>query len=113
LTELPRVPRFLRGIISLRGQVVPVIDVRMRMGLPAVEPTRASRILIVESGQRFGLIVDRVAKVVRLTHAQVESAPMAGSGSEFLAEVARADDDLIALLDVAALTRLSLEGAGR
>jgi purine-binding chemotaxis protein CheW len=111
ITELPRVPAFLRGIISLRGAVVPIIDLRLRMGLPRVEPTRASRILVVEQGeQRFGLIVDRVAKVLRLSHAQVESTPMAGTGSEFLAEVARADDDLIALLDAGALTRFSLEG---
>ncbi len=111
ITELPRVPAFLRGIISLRGAVVPVIDLRLRMRLPAAEPTRASRILVVEhQEQRFGLIVDRVTRVARLTHAQIEVAPMGGTGSEFLAEVARADGELIALLDVAAVVQFSLEG---
>lgn len=112
ITELPRVPGFLRGIISLRGAVVPVIDLRLRMRLPPAAPTRASRILVVEhQDQRFGLIVDRVSRVVRLTHAQIEAAPLAGAGSEFLAEVARADGELIALLDVGAVVGFSLEGA--
>jgi len=112
ITELPRVPRFLLGIISLRGAVVPVLDLRLRMGLPPVAPTRASRILVVEvDAQRYGLVVDRVDGVARLRNAQIESAPLGGAGSEFLAAVARVEADLIALLDPAAVVRFSLEVA--
>ncbi len=120
ITELPRVPRFLRGIITLRGTVIPILDLRLRLGMaadPAAQPIsdRHRRILIVDhAGEPFGLIVDHVSRVVRLVEAQVETAPLPGGiESDFLAGVARVDDDLIVLLDLAAVVRFSLEGSSR
>jgi purine-binding chemotaxis protein CheW len=114
LTELPRVPAFLRGIIALRGVVVPVLDLRRRMRMPPRESSalgdRAARILIVESqGEPFGLIVDRVVRVERLDNEQIEGAPLPGGiASEFVSGVARADDDLIVLLELSAVVSFDL-----
>lgn len=109
LTELPRVPPFLRGIIALRGVVVPILDLRRRMRMPPRQPDargdRACRILIVDhGGEPFGLIVDRVVRVERLDNAQIESAPLPGGiASEYIAGVARAEGELIVLLELAAV----------
>lgn len=114
MTEVPRVPAFLPGIISIRGTVVPVLDLRVRIGLPAEDMSRSSRILIVElDDERFGLIVDEVHKVVRMLNSQIETAPLPGGiESDFLAGVARADGQLIVLLDVASVVTFSLERRG-
>jgi purine-binding chemotaxis protein CheW len=107
ITELPRVPSFLRGIIALRGVVVPVLDLRRRMGMAPQESSvlgdRAKRI-VDSQGEPFGLIVDRVVRVERLDNAQVETAPLPGGiASEYVSGVARVDDDLVVLLELAAV----------
>jgi purine-binding chemotaxis protein CheW len=124
ITELPRVPRFLRGIITLRGTVVPVLDLRLRLGLPeraaaaagaGRDPDRDRRILVVDhQGEPFGLIVDRVLRVVRMVDDQIESAPLPGGiESEFLAGVARVEGELIVLVALGAVVTFSLEGSSR
>ncbi len=68
ITPIPRVPDQIRGVISLRGEIVQVIDVRRRLGMPPGEPTRASRILLVRGGDgtAAGLLVDAVTEVLRV-----------------------------------------------
>ena len=68
ITPIPRVPEEIRGVISLRGEIVQVIDVRRRLGMPPGEPTRASRILLVRGadGTAAGLLVDAVTEVLRV-----------------------------------------------
>lgn len=76
MTLVPRSPRYLAGLISLRGTMVPVIDLRHRLGLDAAPLTRQSRIVVCESaGQPVGFIVDRIHKVVDMTDADLQSAP--------------------------------------
>src|SRR5438874_4320237 len=59
VTRVPRAPSFVEGVINLRGKVIPVVDLRRRFGLPTVEHTRATRIVVVEIGaQVVGIIVD-------------------------------------------------------
>lgn len=111
ITELPRVPPFLLGVISLRGRVISIIDLRVRMHMPSGEATRGSRILIVEHDEEpFGLLVDRVIKVDRMSARQVEPAPE-GLVSEFVTGVARTGGELVVLLDLAAVVGFSLEVA--
>lgn len=109
VTEVPRTPRFLRGIITLRGTVVPIIDLRQRMGIAPVEPTRSSRILIADhGGEPFGLIVDEVNRVVRMTNEQIEASPLPGGiDSEYISGLARVDGELIVLLQLAAVVTFS------
>ena len=115
ITELPRVPAFLKGIITLRGTVIPIIDLRQRMAMVAEDHSRNTRILVVShDDEPFGLIVDQVQRVVRMVEAQVENAPLPGGiESDFLAGVARVDNELIVLLDLAAVVSFSIDGASR
>lgn len=68
ITPVPRVPTAVRGVISLRGEIVQVIDLRRRLGLAAAEPTGRQRIVVLhgEDGQLSGLLVDRVSEVLRV-----------------------------------------------
>ena len=76
ITEVPRTPRFLLGVISVRGAIIPVLDLRRRLGFPPAEPGRAARIVIVEVGaQRFGLRVEDVVALERFRAVDIEPAP--------------------------------------
>jgi len=76
VTPVPRAPAFVEGVVRLRGEVVPVVDVRKRFGLPATPPTRKSKYLIVTvAGRRLGLVVDEVCEVLRLARADIRPAP--------------------------------------
>jgi purine-binding chemotaxis protein CheW len=92
VTEVPRAPAFVPGIISVRGTIVPVVDLRLRLHLPAPEPGPAARILIVtRQDEPTGLVVDEVVHVVRLHAEDIEPPPAAvgGSSSEFIAGIGR------------------------
>lgn len=81
VTEIPRVPDFILGVISLRGIIVPVYDLKRRLRLGSVELTPASRIVVCEDGERSaGLLVDSITQVVRLPAASVEPPPMVLTG---------------------------------
>jgi purine-binding chemotaxis protein CheW len=92
ITEVPRAPRFLLGIITVRGLVMPVIDLRLRLRLDAAPTRRSARILVVlHKGERFGIVVDQVCDVVRFADAQIEPPPpsLAPSEAPFLAGIGR------------------------
>ena len=116
-TEVPRAPDYLLGIVSLRGQIVPLIDLRLRLGLPATPPTRATRILVVDqAGESFGLLVDSVRQVVRLRDDEMETRPpaLAGRESEFIAGIARPrQGGMLILLGVDAVLKLQLAARER
>jgi purine-binding chemotaxis protein CheW len=105
ITEVPRAPREVAGILSLRGEVVPVIDPRVRLDLPASAPTRAARVVIVDPGDGpCALLVDEVTGVHHLGSSDVEPVPRGvASDPELLTGVARVGDLLLVLLDLPAL----------
>jgi purine-binding chemotaxis protein CheW len=118
ITEVPRVPRFLIGILSVRGVVIPVLDLRLRLGLDATPPTRAARILVVvHNGEPFGLLVDSVAGVARLRESEIEPVPptLAGGDTAFLAGIGRLRDArrgrIVILLDLAQVLAFEVGGA--
>jgi purine-binding chemotaxis protein CheW len=82
VTPIPRVPAALRGVISLRGEVIEVVDLRLQLGLPAAEPTRASRIIVLhgDDGRMSGLLVDAVTDVLRVTEEAIRSDVQGESG---------------------------------
>lgn len=81
ITRVPRTPPFVVGVFRLRGEVIPLLDVRERLGLPAVESGRRTRFLVVHvAGQRVGLVVDEVCEVVRLTRREIRPAPPLAEG---------------------------------
>ena len=83
ITEVPRAPRFLLGVVTVRGLVLPVVDVRLRLRLDVRPLERAARILVVmHKGERYGLLVDEVRGVVRFADSQIEPPPPSLSPSE-------------------------------
>jgi purine-binding chemotaxis protein CheW len=76
ITPVPRAPAFVEGVVRLRGEVIPVVDVRKRFGLPASPATRKTKFLVVHvAGRRLGLVVDEVCEVVRLGREEIRPAP--------------------------------------
>jgi purine-binding chemotaxis protein CheW len=76
ITPVPRAPAFVEGVVRLRGEVIPVLDVRKRLGVPARGPTRKTRFLIANVARhRIGLVVDEVCEVLRLPRADIRAAP--------------------------------------
>lgn len=108
VTRMPRTPDFIRGVVNLRGKVVPVMDLRMRFGMPAVADTEKTCIVVVtvphESGRPTiaGLIVDSVSEVVDIDGAVIEAPPDFGHQNDagFINGLAKIDEQVVILLDV-------------
>ncbi len=109
ITEVPRAPGHVLGVVTVRGEVVAVVDPRRRLGLPCASLGEGEgKVVIVDAGEgSCGLLVDRVASVVRLRPGSIEPCPqgIAGQRSEFLAGIGRDGDRLFTLVDLAALLR--------
>lgn len=102
-TKVPNAPEFVEGVINLRGQIIPVIDMRKRFGLASATRDQHTRIIVVEiQSLRAGFIVDAVSEVLRIPAGTVEPAPpmVAGIDSEFIRGVGKLDDRLLILLDL-------------
>ncbi|MDH4273474.1 MAG: chemotaxis protein CheW [Gammaproteobacteria bacterium] len=106
LTDIAPVPGaadYVLGIINLRGNVVTVIDTRKRFGLPPVENTDSSRIVIVEVGNHvLGMLVDGVAEVIDVEASSIDTPPSLGGddNSRYILGVASRQDELLILVDV-------------
>ena len=121
LTEVPRMPGYLLGLLSVRGVVVPVLDLRLRLGLAAAAQDRATRIVVVaHDGERIGLLVDEVQTVLRLEERAIGPAPTLGSrqgGGQFVSAVGRFSEQgtgrsrVVVLLDLGAV--IALDKAAR
>ena len=104
VTHVPRAPQFMEGVINLRGQLIPIIDLRARFGMPRAEHTKNTRIVVTEIGaKRVGMVVDSVSEVLRLPTDQIEDAPemITGVDTEYIRGVGKIEDRLIILLDLA------------
>jgi purine-binding chemotaxis protein CheW len=102
-TEIPRSPEFILGIISLRGVVVPVFDLRCRLNLGAAEITTNSRIVVCQSGDvTVGLLVDNINQVVNLDKDEVEPPPgvLSGLDREMVFGIGRYQDRMVILLQL-------------
>jgi purine-binding chemotaxis protein CheW len=123
VTPMPKAPRFLEGVIELRGAILPVIDVRKRFDLSASPATRATKFLIVSvdlSDVRIivGLVVDRVSEPLRLPKGEIKPAPQLSTAERaFFTGVVHHNGRMLMVLDVDALLssaeKLQLSGMGR
>jgi purine-binding chemotaxis protein CheW len=103
ITHVPRAPRFMEGVINLRGQLIPIIDLRTRFGMERSERTKNTRIVVTEIGnKRIGMVVDSVSEVLRIPVEQIEDAPdlVAGVDTEYIRGVGKMGDRLIIMLDL-------------
>ena len=103
IAPVPGAPNYVLGIINLRGNVVTVIDTRLRFGLQTTEVTDNTRIVIIESEKQvIGILVDSVAEVVYLKTSEIDSAPNVGTdeSARFIQGVSNRDDELLILVDL-------------
>jgi len=106
LTKVPQTPDFMRGVINLRGSVVPVVDMRLKFGLPMTQRTVNTCIIIVEvdlNGEKtvLGALADSVREVINLNAGDIEPAPKIGTklNTEFIKGMGKAEEKFIILLD--------------
>ncbi len=103
VTRVPKAPAFVEGVINLRGQVIPVIDLRKRIGMAPAEHDKATRIMVVQIDRKIvGFVVDAVGEIRRIPSRVVEPPPpiVAGIDSEYIRGVGKLDDRLLILLDL-------------
>lgn len=103
ITRVPKVAPYIKGVINVRGEVIPVMNIRTKMGLPEAEYTKDTRIVIVKSEQQgfVGLIVDAVREVVTLEVDNIEKMSYDKTGKDmFVTGVGKHQGGLISLLDL-------------
>lgn len=104
ITRVPNVPAYIKGVINLRGEVVPVVSLRLKMGLAEDEITKLTRIIIIklENGEVIGVLVDAVKEVVTLDTREIEKVSY-DSGEEktnFISGIGKDKGELISLFDL-------------
>ena len=102
ITRVPRMPEFVRGVINLRGKVIPITDLRRKFSM-AHDGSADSCIIVVQMrGLQTGIVVDRVSEVVAIAEADIEDAPSFGAGihTEFLLGIGKAGGRVKLLLDI-------------
>jgi len=107
ITRVPRTPEFIKGVINLRGQVIPIIDLRMRFEMPVVEYDERACVIVVEipggkSLLAIGLIVDSVNEVLPIDRSKIDPTPSFGEkvSTEFIKGIARVGDGVLTILDI-------------
>lgn len=110
ITRVPSTPSFIRGVINLRGSVLPVIDLRTRLGLTENALTEAARIIVVLVNDGIvGFIVDEVVEVTTIYTQDVEAAQTLSSGlsADFITGIAKADNRLYIMLNPDAIVNIA------
>ena len=108
VTEIPMMPGFIRGVINLRGAVVPVVDLSCRFGGKASEVARRTCIIIIEmtegdTKQDLGVMVDAVSEVLEIAQSEIEPAPSFGAKirTDFISGMGKVNGKFVIILDVA------------
>jgi purine-binding chemotaxis protein CheW len=116
ITRLPNTPFFIRGVINLRGNVIPVIDVRLRFGFAKGNITDLTRVIVIDTGgKQIGLLVDSVYQVVRIPSAQIDPPTeiITGVSEKFIFGIGRFHERLVILLKMSYLVFLEEKDAFR
>lgn len=103
ITRVPKMPDFVRGVVNLRGKVIPVIDLRIKFGMDALEDTEETCIIVVDFGDMLmGTVVDRVSEVLDISSDNIEPPPEFGVGvdTDFILGIGKAKGKVIILLDI-------------
>jgi purine-binding chemotaxis protein CheW len=110
ITKVPNTPDFIEGVINLRGRIIPVLDLRVKLGLMKLEHNKNTRIVVVElKEQTVGFIVDEVSEVLRIPKNITEAPPamIGGIDSEYITSIGKLEDRLLILLDLEKILSLS------
>ena len=103
ITPVPRTPEFMRGVVNLRGKVIPVVDLRLKFGMEAAEQTDETCIIVVQArGMEMGIVVDRVSEVLNIAADDIEDAPAFGHdvNTDYILGIGKSDGRVKLLLDI-------------
>ncbi len=102
VTRVPRTPDFILGVINLRGKVIPVVDLRIRFGMPVTESQDVCIIVVQVRGIQMGIVVDRVSEVVNIVGEEIEAPPSFGVDvpTDFLLGIGKSQGRVKMLLDI-------------
>jgi purine-binding chemotaxis protein CheW len=107
ITRIPRTPQYVKGVINLRGKVIPVIDLRLRFGMEAAEVSRKTCIIVVQASKAdvnvtMGIVVDEVSEVLEIAVEEIEPSPGFGTTVEtsFIMGMAKTENAVKILLDI-------------
>lgn len=102
VTKVPQTPDFVKGVVNLRGKVIPVIDLRLQFGLPQPEYNEQTCIIVVDVGIMMGIIVDTVQEVHNISARDIEPTPQISNqvNIDFLLGMGKVNDDVMILLDI-------------
>lgn len=107
ITSVPQTPEFIKGVINLRGKVIPVMDLRLRFGMPSLDYTERTCIIVVEiDGQtgtvQIGIVVDAVSEVLNIRAEDIEATPSFGTrlNTDFILGMAKLNGGIKILLDI-------------
>ena len=107
ITRVPNVQPYFKGVINLRGEVIPVMSLRTKLGLPEIDNTNKTRIIIIklDSAASIGIVVDEVEEVIELSESQIEkvSSDAKEEKSGYITSVGKADKGLVSLLNLFSL----------
>ncbi len=106
ITEMPNAPEFVEGIVNLRGKIIPVINLRKKLDLPATDYNDRTRIIVINvKGKNVGFVVDEVSEVLRVESQITEPPPdiVSGIKSEYISGIVKLEDRLLILLDIETL----------
>lgn len=102
-TSLPRTPGYVRGVINLRGAVLPIIDLKSRLGLGETTPSARSVIIVVDVGSRLvGLLVDAVSEILAVSRAEIQPTPNVDCevASKFVRGIVSVNDSMISWIEL-------------
>ncbi len=111
VTEVPRAPAFVIGVLSLRGTIIPILDMRMRLGMNREQESGKERIVVIRNNESFsGLLVDEVIQVVRMKKESVEPAPavLEGIDRDFVFGIGRTEGRLLIILNLESVADIHL-----
>ncbi|MGI5817230.1 MAG: chemotaxis protein CheW [Armatimonadota bacterium] len=103
ITSVPRTPDFVMGVINLRGNVIPVIDLRLKFGMAHADQTDETCIIVVDVlGMEMGILVDRVSEVLDIAEGEIQPAPSFGVAvdTDFILGIGKAADKVTILLNI-------------
>ena len=113
ITEMPEMPQYMKGIINLRGKVIPIMDVRLRLKMSGKEYDDRTCIIVVDmNGLSIGLVIDLVCEVLTITDDEIMKKPelITTEGCDYIKNIARVDNQVVLLIDCGKL--LSTDDCG-
>ena len=103
ITTVPQTPEFMKGVINLRGTVIPVVDLRLKFSMPEEEHTQETCVIVVETNSsQVGIMVDSVSEVLNIQNGEIEETPSFGQGidTDFIMGLGKVKERIIILLNI-------------